>query len=113
MDKKIKIAHFKNGGYEFKEVEYTLDKMQELVGGYIQTIFIDKDLILVCDEEGKLKKDTIPSLLLVTNVMSDPILNPCFIVSRRGEDFASLTNKQIEWIKKRTFKVDDLCCIKV
>jgi hypothetical protein len=111
--KKLKIAHFINGGYEFKEIDNTLDKMHELVGGYIQIVFIAKDLVLVCDDEGKLKENAVPSLMLVTNTLTDPILNPCFIVSIRGEDFASLTNKQIEWIKKRTFKVDDFCCIKV
>ncbi len=111
--KKLKIAHFTNGGYEFKEVDNTLDKMHELVGGYIQIVYIAKNLVLVCDDEGKLKENAVPSLMLITNTITDPILNPCFIVALKGEDFTSLNKTQIEWIQKNTFKVGGLCCITI
>ena len=32
-----------------------LEAMQELVGGYVQQIAINSDLVILCDEEGKLK----------------------------------------------------------
>ena len=111
--KKMKIVYFKDGGYEVKEVDNTLDTMHELVRGYIQTVYIAKDLVLVCDDEGKLKDDAEPSLFLVSDITVDPIFNPCFIVSFKGSDFASLNKTQIERIKKSTFNVDGNCVIKV
>ena len=110
---KMRIMHFKDGGYEVKNVDNELDTMHELVGGYIQTVYIAEDLILVCDDEGKLKKDAEPSLVLVNDKICDPIYNPCFIVSFRGADFRSLSNIQIERIKKSTFNINGTCFIKV
>jgi hypothetical protein len=47
------------GGHEVLEEEtgkpFSLERLQELVGGYIETIPLDKDTILVVNEEGKLK----------------------------------------------------------
>lgn len=36
-------------------VSAELDAMQKLVGGYLQEVKICNDLIVLCDEEGKLK----------------------------------------------------------
>lgn len=36
-------------------VENTLEALQKEVGGYIETVTICTDLVLVCDEEGRLK----------------------------------------------------------
>lgn len=40
-------------------VENELEAFQHLVGGYIETLKICKDVLLVIDEEGKLKGDEI------------------------------------------------------
>lgn len=37
------------------EVENTLKGLQEIVGGYIETVTIATDLTIICDEEGRLK----------------------------------------------------------
>ena len=41
--------------FEEKEVENKLEDFQELVGGYIETVTIATDLVLICNEEGRLK----------------------------------------------------------
>lgn len=50
----------------FKHVEFekgnTLEKMQKLVGGYIECISLGDDLVMVVDEEGKLKNKPINEL---------------------------------------------------
>lgn len=38
-----------------EEVENTLEAFQKLVGGYIETLTITSDCVLICDEEGFLK----------------------------------------------------------
>lgn len=41
-----------------KEIPNTLEAMQEVVGGYIETVYPFPDAVLVCDEEAKLKSDS-------------------------------------------------------
>lgn len=36
-----------------KEIAGTLKEMQEIVGGYIQAIYLPDDVALICNEEGK------------------------------------------------------------
>lgn len=55
MMKKIKIILKKVG--EEPRIAYipnTLEAMQELVGGYIETVTLASDFIVVCNEEGRL-----------------------------------------------------------
>ena len=39
---------------EYREVDNTLDSMQEIVGGYIECVFLGDGAVMVCNEEGKL-----------------------------------------------------------
>ena len=39
----------------FEEIENELAALQEAVGGYIETVTLFTDLVIICDEEGKLK----------------------------------------------------------
>lgn len=36
------------------EVENTLEGLQKAVGGYIETVYLEDYIVLVCNEEGKL-----------------------------------------------------------
>ena len=36
-------------------VENSLEALQQLVGGYIETFTVSTDCVLLCDEEGKIK----------------------------------------------------------
>ena len=38
-----------------KEIQNTLRALQEAVGGYIEPVMVEEDLVVICDEEGRLK----------------------------------------------------------
>ena len=38
-----------------KGVRFSLGQLQDLVGGYIEIVYLDASTALVCDEDGKLK----------------------------------------------------------
>ena len=38
-----------------KDIDGSLESMQELVGGYIQSVPLSYNTALVCDEDGKVK----------------------------------------------------------
>ena len=40
---------------EYRDIEYTLQALQKAVGGYIETVTIAEDLVIICNEEGRLK----------------------------------------------------------
>lgn len=46
--RKPEIAWPENGKH------YQLSELQEIVGGYIELVYLSKDLVMVCNEEGKL-----------------------------------------------------------
>ena len=82
---KIKVLFKKPGKpCEVIEIENTLEKFQELVGGLIEVISFD-DLLLICNEEGKLL-NLEPNLLFEF----DYIAGNCLLV---GDDFDNATFK--------------------
>lgn len=75
----------------------TLEAMQEAVGGYIETVTIAKDAVIICDEEGLLKsKDE--NVKFLGNMWRGTIL----IAGRKKDEFASLKPKVsaavMEWL---------------
>lgn len=78
----------------------TLEAMQELVGGYIEPHHICGSLLLVMDEEGRLKG--LPEN--VRCVQYGTIVGPVFITADKDEDFRSLTPEEIQtartWLMK-------------
>lgn len=89
---------------EVKTITHTLENLQKLVHGYIQDVYLPNGLVLICDEEGKIKEDTKPNLVILNSEQSDVIMNPCFIVGFNGcDDICDLTEEQIEWVNDRCF----------
>lgn len=43
-------------GEELNPQTFTLEEMQDIVGGYIQIIDLTEEVVMVMDEEGKLKE---------------------------------------------------------
>lgn len=43
---------------EVIDIKNTLEAKQELIGGLIELVYLDKDLILVCNEERKIRTFT-------------------------------------------------------
>ena len=85
---------------EVKEIENTLEVMQELVGGLIEVVCWD-DVLLIFNEEGKLMN-------LEPNLMFefDYIAGNCLIVGDDFEngEFKSLTDEEIEKYSKELNK---------
>ena len=81
-------------------VPNTLEALQELVGGYIEVHHIGNGLLLVMDEDGRLKG--LPEN--VRCVQYGTIVGPVFITADKDEDFRSLTPEEIQtaraWLMK-------------
>lgn len=65
-----------------QKVKNELKDLQELVGGYIQSIRFTDDSVLLCDEEGKIKHKQANFM-----IWSDIIVGTAVIVGVDGEDF--------------------------
>lgn len=77
-------------------IQETLREMQNIVGGYIETVTFPKEkIVLVCNEEGRLRN-------LPVNFFHSRlgfIYGDVFFVGMGEEDFVSLTKEQIEVIR--------------
>lgn len=101
MSKKIKIVYQNPGEISrIVTIPNTEEAMQELVGGYIEVHHIGNGLLLVMDEEGRLKG--LPEN--VRCVQYGTIVGPVFITADKDEDFRSLTPEEIQtaraWLMK-------------
>ncbi len=72
------------------EVEDDLKIYQDIVGGYIEVVDIGNNILLVCNEGGKLYN------LPVNFYIGDTIVGTVFFVGKDGEDFRSLTDEEID-----------------
>lgn len=74
-----------NGTTELREVDNSLEALQEVVGGYIETLTIRNGLVMVCNEEGKLNGSK-PNRF----VKGDLIYGDFFFCGTDGEDFCDV-----------------------
>ena len=93
---KIKVVVYRVGQEpQVETIEDSLAGMQSVVGGYIETVGIDGDIILVCNEEGKMV-----GLPANRSLRGDIIVGDCFITAAGEEgDFVSLTDEQVKRAK--------------
>ena len=82
---------------QVKEIDNTLDQLHKIVGGYIEVTGFTDNILIICDEEGKMKW-----LRPNFQLRNDTIVGTVIFVGN-GEDgeFKSLTIGQIEKIKTR------------
>ena len=91
---------------EVREIDDSLKAMQEIVGGYIQPIYLDDSVALVCNDEGKLmnlpanrglrdKDGQIYDIVTGTFFLCDALAD--------SDHFTSLTPEQIERYRKRFY----------
>lgn len=74
-----------------KEINNNLEDFQEVVGGYIETVFLPNGLILVCNEEGKIK-----GLPVNRKIGNDIIVGTFIVTTNKGDEFVSLNDDQIK-----------------
>lgn len=77
-----------------KDIENTLDTLKSLVGGYIEVVSMEDNIILICNEEGKMQ-----GLPPNFSMGYDVIVGTAVFVSFDGkEDFTDLNDWQIEYL---------------
>ena len=76
---------------EVREIKNELQELQTIVGGYIEVLRLDDDVLLICNEEGKLQ-----GLKPNFSMGLDTIVGTAVFVSFDGkEDFTSLDDMQM------------------
>ena len=79
---------------QVKVIENTLNTLQSLVGGYIETVSMEDNIILICNEEGKMQ-----GLPPNFSMGYDVIVGTAVFVAFDGkEDFTGLNDWQIEYL---------------
>ena len=97
------------------DIDNTLEALQEAVGGYIETIHINDRLVLVCNEEGKLRQ--LPkNRELVWKLgegehriigARDALHGDALIVGIREDEFRSLIARE-QWYLCNIFKDEEV-----
>ena len=84
---------------ELKEINGSLESMQEIVGGLIQPIYLDNSVVLICNDEGKLMNLSANRGLRNKDGQIYDIVCGTFLLCSAPADsdhFTSLTPEQIE-----------------
>lgn len=68
------------------EVSNTLEELQQIVGGYIETVTFADDMVIICDEEGRLKRR--PYNCSPANIVD--LFGTIIVVGTKGEEFADV-----------------------
>lgn len=68
----------------------TLEAFQEAVGGYIETVTVADDLVIVCNEEGRLI-----GMPFNTTVCGVGFVGTIMAVGVKGDEFASLKSRHV------------------
>lgn len=68
----------------------TLEAFQEAVGGYIETVTIAEDLVIICNEEGRLR-----GLPFNVNVCGIGFVGTVIAAGVKGDEFASLKSRHV------------------
>ena len=85
---KIKVIYKAPGeAPEIRTIKDNLKTLQDLVGGHIEIVAIERGVVMICNEEGKLL-GLEPNFYAVE--MNDVIVGPVVFVGTRGVDFADL-----------------------
>lgn len=63
-----------------------LEELQKFVGGYIEVVPLTENILLICNEEGKIK-GLKPSCIVWRGNVFDSINGDCFLCGIDGEEF--------------------------
>ena len=87
--KKITVVRKEPGNLpEIAEIENTLETVQREVGGYIETVTIANDCVIICNEEGLINGEKFN-----VNFLGLQFFGTILISGREKDIFASLTPK--------------------
>ena len=81
-------------GWKVAEIENTLEALQQGVGGKLEAVTLASDACILCNEEGRLLG--VPYNITICGVS---FVGPLLIVGIAGEDFAGLTEQQVDRLR--------------
>ena len=81
-------------GWKVAEIENTLEALQQGVGGKLEAVTLASDACVLCNEEGRLLG--MPYNITICGVS---FVGPLLIVGIAGEDFAGLTEQQVDRLR--------------
>lgn len=84
-----------NGSVYYDEIENSLEEFQNQVDGFIETIPLFDNYVLIVDEEGKLKESPMSCVITNNHDVVDYILGDCFITKINGEDFDDIDEQEV------------------
>lgn len=73
-----------------------LENLQKLVGGYIEAVTIRPGLVILCDEEGKLK-DYKENMRIPCDYLDDVFYGDIVVLGAEGEEFTDIPIEFAEW----------------
>lgn len=94
------------GDIELKEIGSELKHLQAEVGGYIETVpSIIENLVIVCDEEGRLKDKKVnvrASMMRYVNRVTAAhcIVGDVFLVIAEGDELVDVSESNLEHVKR-------------
>ena len=94
IDNKMKVV-YKAVGQEptIIDIAKNGDIMREFIDGYLEVVPFAHDVLVICDEEGKLKEKP-----LNFKLFGDDIVGDVLFVSHENGDFKELSQEQIDFI---------------
>lgn len=97
MSKKIKVVMCPvNRAPYVTNISDSLENLQKIVGGYIETVGIATDCVMVCNEEGRLIG--LPDNRSVSWLMPYSVQGDVFFCGVEGEEFADVPEAGREMI---------------
>ena len=82
---------------EIIEIEDSLNSLQKCIDGHIEMLCLSENVILLLDEEGKIKnKQSNFALQIPKRNFLDVIVGDVLILGVNGPEFRSLTDKECE-----------------
>ena len=83
-----------------RDIDNTLEALQNEVGGYIEPVRLPGDLVILCNENGVILKFPLNRTLVFKtsagNFYNVPILGNFIICGTDGEEFRGLTDREVK-----------------
>jgi len=105
MSQEIRVLYANNQEeIEIRTIPNTLKALQELVGGYIETISLTGSRVLIVNEEGILRGMLLNRLVRDDNrVMT--LYGPIVLARFKGDEFTSCTWSDLDWFRHNSTEV--------
>ncbi len=82
------------------EIENTLEAKQKYVGGLIQAVSLSPEIVVVCNDEGKLRQLPPNRAWVDGSQVLDYFAGNILCVRRDGDEFASITPEDVAVIER-------------